>query len=424
MKLHLFGDSVFRGEKTDIWQDPAPSLRVLQSPAAVINLVVGRSFAAMAGPTGFPEIVEEAADRLSAALGSGQIAPGDALAFLDVGPHSMDTARHEADWLRLRRAATAEHDVRLVMCSGFDNGARGLRDHQHEALLDGRSPNDAVRSAALAPGRFTGTTRFLDVATPLKDLHATLSPRFGLSPYFHDRVHLTAWGQIFLALLILGALDIRPAAIDRLADAVGANARRLGVTSREEALGVLDVTVRMAGVKSGALADALAQARLLGAARRALRGLAGGTRSDAAAATPEARDLISRGEQLAASGSLDEALEQFRRAAAMDVHSIDAHRGWVESAARAGRTQETIEAARAALALAPSSGKYYVWIAAAMLAERSGPDLVGWLDALAEAHAPPSAFPALADLNAALGDPERARVWTDRVEAKWRRQAV
>jgi hypothetical protein len=122
---------------------------------------------------------------------------------------------------------------------------------------------------------------------------------------------------------------------------------------------------------------------------------------------------------------MEEALSHYRKAAALDRECVDAHQGRLRTAARAGEPAEVIEAGRAALALDPKGGKYYVWVAQAMLAARPGRELVGWLDGLAELHAPPRAFAALAELTGALGDAERAEVWSLRAAhgAKDRRRS-
>jgi hypothetical protein len=414
MRLHLFGDSVLRGVKTDICDNPAESLRPLQSPASIMNLAVGRPFAAFRGETGIPKAVPEAEAAIAQAFASREIVAGDAVALLDVGPHAMDTRRHEADWTRLRRAATGAHDVRLIMCSGFDNGARGEREMQHEALLDGRSPNDAVRAAATAAGEFAGTTSFLDVATPLRRLHESLAPRRRVSPYFPDEVHLTVWGQIFLSLLILKQLPVRLAGLGRLAQVMTQNRKRLGIASRADVLDLLRITAAAAGVRSQALELPFLASRAWESADRRV-GAALGRRS-VGAHKPSAlvASMMQQAGELERKGALEEALAGYRRAAAEDGELLDAHRGWLRTAAGTGRPEEMIEAARAALTVNPSEGKAYVWAAEAMLATRAGPELVGWLDRLAEAHAPPRAFEAMAELTRALGDPDRARMWSER----------
>ena len=410
MRLHLFGDSVFRGAVTDISDNPAQALRALQSPAAIMNLATGKPVAELAGQTGIPKSVQLGEAEIAARLQSGKVGPDDVLVFLDVGVHAMDTRQHEADWLRLRRAAVASHDVDLIMCSGFDHGARGQRAQQHEAPLDGRSPNDAVRAAALAGGDFRGRTRFLDVAAPLKALHATLKPRFGASPYFRDCVHLTVWGQICLSLLILRAAGGRPS-LPRLAQTVDLGRSSLGLASRADALEIVKLTAVAAGVRSRRLELALLGAR----ARRRARALAGAEPDAAHVPSAFVQTLVERGAELEQGGAIEEALAHYRKAAALDGACVAAHQGRLRAAALAGdRPAEAIEAGRAALALDPKGGKYYVWLAQAMLAARADGELVGWLDALAEVHAPPRAFAALAELTDALGDPERARLWATR----------
>jgi tetratricopeptide (TPR) repeat protein len=415
-RLHLFGDSVFEGSVTDIADDKDDALRELQSPAAIMNLAAGRPFARLAGATGFPDNVEAAAAGIEAQLAAGQIVPGDTVVLLDVGPHAMDTARHEADWLRLRRAATAAHDVRLVMCGGFDNGGRGLRNLVHEAPLDGRSPNDAVRAAAIAPGDFAGDTHFLELAAPLKSLHGRLAGS-RRSAFLVDGVHLTVWGQICLALLVLRATGVRAAGFGRLVEAVRRNWKPLAAASELHALSLLAASAQTAGLRSVTLQAGLLRARAgrtlgaLGVRRRS------GSSDDPG---PELESLLGEADRLATEGRLEEALERYRAAAARDPACVAAQQGRTTAAALLGKSAEVIEAGRTALALEPKGGKYYVWLSRAMILEGADPDMVAWLDALAETNAPVRAYKDLAALLAALGDAGRAEVWRRRAEAAGR----
>jgi tetratricopeptide (TPR) repeat protein len=154
---------------------------------------------------------------------------------------------------------------------------------------------------------------------------------------------------------------------------------------------------------------------LLGArARRGVRALGGSAGPEPHTPGAFVQSLLEQGSELERQGAFADALIHFRKAAALDGACADAHQGRLRTAARAGDPAEVIEAGRAALALDPKGGKYYVWLAQAMLAARSDGELVGWLDSLAEAHAPPRAFGALAELTSALGDAERARLWSAR----------
>ena len=416
MRLHLFGDSVFRGLVTDISDNPAESLRPLRTPAAIMNLVAGRELARFAGFTGIPKDVPGATEAMAAIMASDAIADGDMVAFLDVGPHAMDTARHEAGWLLLRRAATGTRRVRLLMCSGFDYGARGRRDLQHEAELDGRSPNDAVRAAAQAPGQFLGVTQFLDIAGPLKRLHGTLRARFGVSPYFRDCVHLNVWGQIFLSLLILRQLNLAMPKLGRLAAAVAVNLRHLDVATQAKALAVLNALAEAAGVRSPALRLALMRIRLNHKVHRVLGGLFPNLAEPVHEPGAEVLAQVGQAAVLMGERDFEAALAVYRAALLADPKCRPAHNGRVHAAALAGHHEEVIEGGRAALAFAPEQAKYYVWIAEAMLAQGADPALVAWLDETAESHAPPRAFRAMARLTAAMGDPDRARIWQERAD--------
>jgi tetratricopeptide (TPR) repeat protein len=405
MKLHLFGDSVLKGAVTEISGDPAPSLDSIRSPSAIMNLAAGREIARFAGITGIPKNASFAAAEMAKVFASGQIAPGDAVVFLDVGPHAMDTASHEADWLLLRRTATATHPVRLIMCGGFDDGAMGRRDLQHEAPLDGRSPNDAVRAAATASGSFRGETRFLDLAAPLRRAKQAMARRTPHSPYFRDGVHLSVWGQICVSLLILRTLGVPMPGLGRLSQAISGALRHLEAISELRALETLNTAAAAAGVRSAALELPRLRAKLTRTGRE---------EKGAYVPDPQALALAQCGDELMRSKAFEDALPVFRQALALDPHCRAAHRGRTHAAALTGRHDEVIAASRAALALAPGESKYYVWLSEAILAAGADPDLVEWLDQTAEAHAPPRAFQAMATLTRALGDPERARIWSER----------
>ena len=423
MKLHLFGDSVFQGAVTDIFDNRAESLKPLQTPAAIMDLALGRPFAALAGQTLFPHSVARAARELEAKIEAGQIAPGDAIALLDVGPHSMDVERHEADWRLLRRAAVGQHDVRLLMCSGFDNGAGGLRHLLHEAPIDQRSPNDAVRAAALAPGDFVGRTSYLDVAGPLKRLDEVMQRRFRRSVYLTDGVHLTAWGQIFLSLLILRALGVAVERPRALVDAVAANWRALGAPTPLRALVILKTLFEAAGVRDPQLSRRVVQVRLGRMLSGALRPFSHAP-AEAQALAAALDEALAQGERLHGEGDAEGALAQFTRAAELNGASVRAQQGRLRAAVLADRKDEIVAAGCALLVLEPSSGKAYVWVAEAMIAVGPDPVLVAWLDDLAERHAPRRAAHALADLYRALGDDERAALWTERAAGRPRTKPV
>lgn len=209
MHIWLFGDSIFRGAALDRFPDeytPEQAgdepLWPLRAPAEVINLALGEQVAVLAGNTGLPTGVDKCERRLAKALRR-QVAAHDIVVFLDVGPHAEDPAEHAAQWLRLRRTVVAEHPVRLIMCGGFDDGARGQPALQHPPVF-----NAAVRAAAEAPIPSAGRTSFLELQAPLSAFDRMLTARFGVSAYRADGVHLNVWGQARLCALLLDACGL------------------------------------------------------------------------------------------------------------------------------------------------------------------------------------------------------------------------
>ena len=142
-------------------------------------------------------------------------------------------------------------------------------------------------------------------------------------------------------------------------------------------------------------------------------GAAAAARPDPAARA-EIKRLVAEGAALDEQSRPAEALEAYRRAAALDPACLPALRGVVKCAALTGRSREVIDAGRKALELFPRGGRFYIWIADAMVAERASPEEVAWLDGLAEAHAPAVAARNLAILLLTRGDRERAKVWLRR----------
>lgn len=212
MTVWLFGDSIFRGAVLDRFPDQyapeaaaAEPLWPLRAPAETMNLLLGEEAVRLGGFTGLPDRVDKAARRLRTMLDAGTIAPGDMIVMLDVGPHACDPDRHEAQWRRLREAAAGAHRVRLVICEGFDGGARGETALRHDLAFGARSHNDAVAAAASSAAEEVGETRFLRLSAPLSAFDQALKKGFGIGAYRPDGVHLNVWGQLRLCALILAA---------------------------------------------------------------------------------------------------------------------------------------------------------------------------------------------------------------------------
>jgi hypothetical protein len=123
------------------------------------------------------------------------------------------------------------------------------------------------------------------------------------------------------------------------------------------------------------------------------------------------RRLLSEAAQLEAQGRLAEARGAYRRAAEASPRSLEAQRGWARAAALTQAWDEAVRAGCAAIGLNPSGGKFYVWTAEAMLRAPPSPRIVAWFDHVSEGTAPAEACHVLGLLNAALGDPERAKLW-------------
>ena len=246
MTVWLFGDSIFRGAAIGRFpEDYAPEeaaaepLWPMRSPAAVMNLLLGEETVAFGGVTGLPDGVDKAVRELSERLYWGPVAPADTLVFLDVGQHAEDPDVHEAQWRALRQAAVADHPVRLIMCGGFDNGARGRAVCMHDRPINGRSANDALLAAATAPTDDRGVTCFLPLAAPLLAYHHRLKGRFGATAYRRDGVHLNVWGQLKLCALILdAALPAAPLDRGALEAFLAERWAAMGARSREAALAI------------------------------------------------------------------------------------------------------------------------------------------------------------------------------------------
>ena len=214
MTIWLFGDSIFRGTPVVLRPDlvsPEHAARIplwaFRSPAAVMNLLLGEGAVRRGGQTRLPKGVKQCARELDALYRSDEFRADDVIVMLDVGPHVGDPNEHEALWRGLRQAAVARQPVRLLICEGFDNGARGRISHQYSRPLRGRTMNDAIRAAALeaAPER-RGVTGFVPVAAAMARYHRFLSERFGMGAYRPDGIHLNVWGQFRLCGVLLQAI--------------------------------------------------------------------------------------------------------------------------------------------------------------------------------------------------------------------------
>ncbi len=255
MTLWLFGDSIFRGAALGRFPDEhspaqivAEPLWPLRSPAAVMNLMLGEEVVRHGGVTRLPGGVDKAAAALRRRFGPGGIGPSDTVVFLDVGPHAGDPDRHEAQWRTLRRAASGEHPVRLLMCGGFDHGARGKRMCQHDLVFGARSHNDAVRAAAEAEVDEAGATSFLDLSGPLNAHHHSMAERFSVGAYRPDGVHLNVWGQVRLCALVLAAaFPDRPLSATALLAFASGHWPAMGAGSRSDAAAMMRLSLAAGG---------------------------------------------------------------------------------------------------------------------------------------------------------------------------------
>ena len=214
MTIWLFGDSIFRGTPVVRRSDLISAERAAQiplwsfrSPAAVMNLLLGEGAVRSGGRTRLPNGVKHCARELAALYKSEDFRKGDFIVMLDVGQHVGDPNEHEALWRALRRAAVARRPARLLICEGFDNGARGQITHQYSRPFCGRTMNEAIRAAALeAAPEHRGVTSFVPVAAAMERYHRLLSERFGMGAYNPDGIHLNVWGQFRLCGILLQAI--------------------------------------------------------------------------------------------------------------------------------------------------------------------------------------------------------------------------
>ena len=228
MKIRLFGDSIFRGyavvpRPDRVGEDEARSIPLwpLRSPASVINLVLGEEAANFSGRLRLPT-VKESVREVDAALASADIGPEDVLVMLDVGQHSGDPDAYVDAWTRLRRVATETRPLRLLVCEGFDNGARGQASHQYDRPFGDRTINDALRAAALElHPEWVGRTELVPVSEPMAAYHQWLRSELGARAYLRDGIHLSVWGQFRLCgLLLRAALPDRSPDLGRLFQAL------------------------------------------------------------------------------------------------------------------------------------------------------------------------------------------------------------
>jgi hypothetical protein len=238
----LYGDSIFRGAALGRFPDlhtpeeiAAEPMWPARAPAEMMNLVLGQDAVRLGGITGLPDKTGKAVRVLARRLNAGLIGPEDVVVFLDVGAHA-DHDAHEAQWLALRRAVVEEHPVRLIMCEGFDNGAKGRESFRHDLPIGGRSANDALRAAAARPIEGPGRTSLLELSAPIADFHRRIAQDFGASAFRKDGVHLSVLGQMKLCALILAeALPRAPIDPAPLLELVSGRPEAAGAPSPEAA---------------------------------------------------------------------------------------------------------------------------------------------------------------------------------------------
>jgi hypothetical protein len=256
--LWLFGDSIFHGygfrRKLAAYEPVWP----VRAPAPMIDLMLGEPFAILAGLTSIPDHVDDAAARLEAMVGR-IIGPADTILMLDVGGHSYDPDLHERQWLQLRAAVRAHPGLTLI-CEGFDFGAGGHKRRIHSKPIGGRSPNDAVLAAAMAPLDQAGRTRFVPVFKPLLRYHHALTRLGGEGCFWADGVHLNVWGLARLCWLILDALGRADThAMTRWRDFAAANWSELGAADPATAAKMAEMACEAPGFLYGAEDAPLAQ---------------------------------------------------------------------------------------------------------------------------------------------------------------------
>jgi hypothetical protein len=233
--LWLFGDSIFNEGIGAASLTPEDALWPVRSPGPMLDLMAGEAFVRRGGGTLIPDGVDRASGAISKMVGR-DIAAADVVAMLDVGPHGGDPDLHERQWLTLRGAA-ARHPGLVLICEGFDNGARGEPSYRHCRRIGERSPNAAVQAAALAPIEEAGRTSFVRIAKPLLRYHHALAEEHAPGAFHPDGVHLNAWGQGRLCWLLLEALGRAGAAArKRWGDFAGAVWRELEAPSAAAAV--------------------------------------------------------------------------------------------------------------------------------------------------------------------------------------------
>lgn len=222
VNVWLFGDSIFRGASVvhrpdliDAEEARRVPLWPFRNPAAVMNLVLGGEVVRHGGRTRLPNGMKECSRELWALFDSGQFGPQDVIVMLDVGRHGGDPDAHEAAWRRLLQAALVGNPARVVICEGFDGGARGQLTHQYSHPFGARTMNDAIRAAALSGPE--GVVVFLPLAETLQRFDRWLAATCGVGAYRPDGIHLNVWGQFRLCGAVLpAALPARPVDLERL----------------------------------------------------------------------------------------------------------------------------------------------------------------------------------------------------------------
>jgi hypothetical protein len=265
--LWLFGDSIYRGTALRKYSDRYTRAEIeveplwpFRAPCSMINLAFADSgllndgdfdiireaefIACFAGDVGQPGPLEKTLARIRSLQNSRAIRASDAMVFLNAGPHTSDPDLYEAQWIELRKLATAVSGVTMYICDTFDNLTKQMGrkkgDQPVESFMyevpwtspSGRSRthNQATRDAVAFPLETPGRTELLELATVIKDWHAESLATTGVPIYMADGIHLNVWGQMRLAGRHLRAIcpEVRVTSLRRTHSLVATQWAQLG----------------------------------------------------------------------------------------------------------------------------------------------------------------------------------------------------
>lgn len=219
----LIGDSVFRGYATKSLDVPVVDrLKPLCHPESIVNIIAASNSsdlrAIFSGALMLSHITEMLMD---------EVQPQDVVAFQDAGLHCQSLEAH-LHYIRMMRSLCLDLKPIPTVLLTIPSADPATAAYRFDVpVAGGKTINDVIREAAIAPHPHLSRCRLLDLDAIFNKVHLWAREEYGITLLLDDGIHPNVWGNLVLGIGLSLAAGIGLSNLEPLARVVSSSSDAL-----------------------------------------------------------------------------------------------------------------------------------------------------------------------------------------------------